>query len=238
MVFLDPATHTYLDADNNQYLSVTRLINLYSPQFDFDNKSKQYASKYGMDVEEVRKQWKDKNKQSTDFGSLIHEQIEHKLKHKKHKKSSDFESVVARVCELVEESFEGEYLLEHPVWDKSFKVAGTSDLIIDNINSFSVVDFKTNKQIKYTNDYSEKFLLKPVEHLPNSEYFKYSLQLSLYALLYSKLTDKSVDRLCFYWLKRKNNSYEKLEDSRWVRFNVPFLKEEAEALLNEYRKAS
>ena len=202
------------------------------PQFDFDDKSKKYAAKYGLNVEDVRSSWKQKNKQSTDFGTLIHEQIENRLL----KKKSNYDAFVDSVALEIEQKFDGEFLLEHTVCDKDNKIAGTSDLIVDNKSTFSVVDFKTNKQIKYVNDYEDKFLLKPVNHLPNSEYFKYALQLSFYAHLYQLKTDKMVDRLCFYWLKRKNNSYEKLDDASWVRHNVPYLKEEVQELLQYAKK--
>lgn len=231
MVILDPITHVYLDADNNQYESVTRFINKFTPQFDFESKSKKYASKYGLDVEEVRESWKQKNKQSTDFGTLIHEQIENRLL----KKESNYDRIIEDVAFEIEDAFVGEYLLEHTLWDKDYKIAGTSDLIVDKKNTFSVVDFKTNKQIKYTNDFEDKFLLKPINHLPNSEYFKYALQLSFYAYLYNLKTNKQLDRLCFYWLKRKNNSYENMDNASWIRHNVPYLKEEVKALL-EYAK--
>lgn len=238
MVILDPTTHTYLDADDVQYQSVTRFINKFVPEFDFENKSKQYAAKYGLDVEEVRDSWKQKNKQSTDFGTLIHESIEYRLKNKNLPKDCNDPDVIENIASKIEEEFRpGEFLLEQIIWDKDYKLAGTSDLIIDNSDTFSIVDFKTNKQIKYTNVYEEKFLLKPVDHLPNGEYFKYALQLSFYAYMFNKKTGKTLDRLSFFWLKRKNNSYENLKDVRWVRYNVPYLKEEILDMLEYDRKS-
>jgi len=227
MVTLDPTTHTYSDSDDVTYQSVTRFINKFVPQFDFENKSKQYASKYGLDVQDVRDSWKQKNKQSTDFGTLIHENVEHRLRHKQLPANCMEPSVIEDIASQLESEFAaGEFLLEQIVWDKTHMMAGTSDVIIDNANTFSIVDFKTNKQIKYSNDYEDKFLLKPVHHLPNGEYFKYALQLSFYAYMYGKKTNKTLDRLSFFWLKRKNNSYDNLKDSKWVRYNVPYLKDE------------
>jgi ATP-dependent exoDNAse (exonuclease V) beta subunit len=236
MVVLDPTTHTYIDSDNTEYQSVTRFINKFVPEFDFDQKSKQYASKYGLDVEEVRKSWKLKNKLSTDFGTSIHEQIELSLLGQPILESFNFKESVKSITSLVREHFpKGSYLLEHTVWNKEVKIAGTSDLIVDCGDNFSIIDFKTNKQIKYTNDYESKSLLKPINHLPNGEYFKYALQLSFYAYLYSLSTNKTPYRLSFYWLKRKNNSYEDSTNSSWVRYNVPYLKEEVECLLKHAR---
>ena len=232
MVTLDHTTHTYTDSDQNEYQSVTRFINKFVPEFDFDNKSKQYASKYGLEVEDVRAAWRHKNKQSTDFGTLIHEEIENKLLNKKKDKDLKFKDAIVQIASQVLQDFpQGKYLHEHAVWDKEHKIAGTSDLIVKEDHCFSIVDFKTNKQIKYTNDYESKYLLKPVHHLPNGEYFKYALQLSFYAYLYKQTNDINCNRLCFYWMKRKNNSYEDLTQCSWVRYNVPDLEEEVKMLL-------
>jgi len=228
MVILNPTTHTNLDEDNNVYKSVTTLIKEFVPPFDFDKKSKQYASKYGLDVEEVRESWRLKNKQSTDFGTKIHEEIESLISEGVYKGEEEHKEVIESVVESILKSFKpGDFLLEHAVYNKEAKVAGTADIIVDNPKSFSVIDFKTNKDFKTQSDF-EKFLLGPVSHLPNGEFFKYSLQLSFYAYFYSLLTGKMVDRLCVFWLNRgKNNKdYKAVKGSEWVRYNLPYLKEE------------
>lgn len=236
MVVLDPTTHTYVDSDNNEYQSVTRFINKFVPEFDFENKSKQYASKYGLDVEDVRASWKLKNKQSTDFGTLIHEEIENILLGNIESEDLKFKAPIIEITQKVKGDFpKGKYLHEHAIWDEEYRIAGTSDLIINEGKSFSIVDFKTNKQIKYYNEYEDKFLLKPINHLPNGEYFKYALQLSFYAYLYKQLHKITPNRLCFYWLKRKKASYDDLSGSVWVRYNVPYLEEEVKMLL-DYEK--
>lgn len=233
MVVLDPTNHTYVDTDNNEYQSVTRFINKFVPEFDFDNKSKQYATKYGLNVEDVRASWKLKNKQSTDFGTLIHEDIENILLGNVESEDLKFKETILEITEKVKTEFpKGKYLHEHAVWDENYRIAGTSDLIIKEGKTFSIVDFKTNKQIKYYNEYEDKYLLKPVEHLPNGEYFKYALQLSFYAYLYKQQHNVIPNRLCFYWLKRKKVSYEDLNGSTWVRYNVPYLEEEVKTLLD------
>lgn len=232
MITFTPENHTYTDESGADYVSVTRFINRFVPQFNFEEKSKRYASKYGMDVEDVRNDWKQKNKDSTDFGTKVHTLIEEAIKNQV-LIPGDFFNVVKDIYDEINKSFKGEYLTETIVSNSEYRVAGTSDLIIDDKNTFSIVDFKTNKQIKYTNDFEEKNLLDPIKHIPNSEYFKYSLQLSFYAYFYSLQTKKHVDRLAFYWLKRKNSKdYNNLTNSTWVRYNVPYLKEEVIACLN------
>jgi len=226
MINFNSENHTYTDDVGRNYESVTKYINRFVPQFDFEQKSKQYASKYGMNLEEVRSDWKLKNKNSTDFGTKIHSLIEEAIKEDA-LIPGDYFNVVKSIYDEIKNNFRGSYLTETIVYNTEHQIAGTSDLIINNENTFSIIDFKTNKQIKYTNDFEDKNLLKPINHLPNSEYFKYSLQLSFYAYFYSVNTGKQLDRLAFYWLKRKNNKdYTSVEGSTWVRYNTPYLREE------------
>jgi ATP-dependent exoDNAse (exonuclease V) beta subunit len=232
IITLDPESHTYQDELGTEYTSVTRLINKFVPSFDFEQKSKLYASKYGMDVEVVRESWAKKNKDSTDFGTKIHSFIETALNTKK-VTDNEYKKVVKSIVDMLYEGFSGIYKTEKIISDIKSKVAGTADLIIEDDNTFSIVDFKTNKQIKYTNDFEDKFLFKPLSHLPNSEYFKYSLQLSFYAYFYNNITNKHVDRLSFFWLKRSDAAnYSDLNNTKWLRYNVPYLKEEVESVLN------
>jgi hypothetical protein len=240
MVTLDTASHTYSDSNGVEYKSVTTFIKEFSPKFDFVKKSTDYAAKHGMDVEEVRASWNLKRTNSTDFGTLIHSQIENSLIEENYKVESKYECVVSPIVESIKTEFvlgNCELKTERCVYNKEHKIAGTSDLIIDYPirGIFSVADFKTNKQINYSNMF-DRWMLDPIKHIPNSEYFKYSLQLSFYAYFYSLHSRKQLDRLFFYWLKRKNaESYDDLDGSEWVRFNVPYLKEEVISML-EYAK--
>lgn len=238
MVLLDPTTHTYIDGNNKVYKSVTTLINEFVPKFDFEGKSMSYASKYGLDVEEVRSSWREKNKQSTDFGTKIHREIENLLTEGSFQGELSHKEVIEHIVEKVIKDFKpGDFLLEHTVYNKDYYIAGTADIIVDNETSFSVIDFKTNKDFKTQNMY-EKFMLSPVSHLPNGEFFKYSLQLSFYAYFYNLLTGKMLDRLCVYWLDRgKNNiDYKNLTTYKWVRYNLPYLKEEVIDCLKHVKK--
>jgi ATP-dependent exoDNAse (exonuclease V) beta subunit len=238
MIIFDPEHHTYTDGDNNLYTSVTTYIKKFTPQFDFDEKSKQYAAKYGMDVQVVRESWKNKSVMSTDFGTIIHEQIEKRLQGENNIINKEFEPAILQIVDIINEKFKGKLLIEKILSDPNYFIAGTADLIVDNADSFHLIDFKTNKQINFSNNFGE-FMHDPISHLPNSEFFKYSLQLSFYTFFYENLTNKHPKSLCFYWLKRKNNTqYDKLGKYEWIRYNVPYLKEEVLNMLAKYGKES
>lgn len=91
------------------------------------------------------------------------------------------------------------------LWNDEYEIAGTADLIIDhNDKEFSVGDFKTNKAIKFYNEYGER-MLDPISHLSACNYNIYSLQLSLYAYFYSLKTGKQCRRV--FLMYEKNNEW-------------------------------
>lgn len=91
------------------------------------------------------------------------------------------------------------------LWNDEYEIAGTADLIIDhNDKEFSVGDFKTNKEIKYCNEYGEH-MLNPVSHLSACNYNIYSLQLSLYAYFYHLRTGKQCRRV--FLMYEQNNEW-------------------------------
>jgi hypothetical protein len=227
---LNAETHTYTNSKNEKYKSVSSLIDQFVPFFDFEQKSYDYSVKYNIPVEEVRKDWRDKNKNSTVFGKKIHSHIEKLIKEENYSHSEKIYDQIGQQIKAF--SKKGvKFLTEEIIHCNEFKIAGTSDLIVDRKTDFDIVDFKTNKKIKFENNFEDKFLLYPLNYLPNAEYFKYALQLSLYGLMYEKLTDKSLYRLIMFWFKRKNPDDYSCLDGTWVKYSLPYLKEEAKMLL-------
>jgi len=227
---LEPNTHTYTSESGIKYKSVSALIEQFVPFFDFEQKSYEYSLKYGLPVEEVRLNWREKNKKSTVFGHKIHSNIEKLLTENKTEHSETiYDQILKEVSKFNTKG--AKFLTEQIVYSEEYKVAGTSDLIVQRKLDFDIIDFKTNKKIKIDNPYNES-LTYPVQHLPNSEFFKYALQLSLYALMNEALTGNRAYRLIMFWFKRKNSEdYESLNGT-WVKYSVPFLKEEAKLILD------
>jgi ATP-dependent exoDNAse (exonuclease V) beta subunit len=229
-VKLDKKTHTYTNSKGSVYKSVSSLIEQFVPFFDFEQKSYDYSLKYGIPVEEVRKSWRDKNRLSTDYGQKIHREIENLITENifEHK-DKIFNDIIQQVKKF--KGAQAQFKSEEIIHDDNFMVAGTSDLIVERKSDFDIIDFKTNKKIKYLNPFEDKFLLFPVDNIPNAEYFKYALQLSLYGYLYEQKTKKTLYRLVMFWFKRKDPENYELFEGEWVRYSLPYLKEEAMAIL-------
>jgi len=77
MIRFDPERHAYITDDNQEYLSVTKLLSKYKPAFDAETAaakaSKNRKSKwYRMDPEQIKQVWKQESDRSTTLGNPEH----------------------------------------------------------------------------------------------------------------------------------------------------------------------
>ena len=106
-------------------------------------------------------------------------------------------------------------------------IAGTSDIIEDiDYDKFDVWDFKTNKKFEYENKYGE-YLHFPVNHLTHCQYNDYTLQISIYGLMYERETGRKFNRAgLFYWDKYTQT---------FKLIPVSYMKREAEMLIDHFK---
>ena len=72
-------------------------------------------------------------------------------------------------------------------------------------NHLVIYDWKRVKNIQDENRFERGF--KPINHLPNSNYWHYSLQLNIYKRILEKNYDKIIDAMYLLWLHPNNKSY-------------------------------
>lgn len=211
--------HIYKNKNTGDiYTSVTKLISKYTPYFDADKISYFVAKKQGVDQQVILDQWAKKRDKACDKGTLIHKVIE------------DFLNL-----NLVTDGYENLLInleigfsnlnptCEDIVYNDTVKIAGQIDMYYIANDLIHIVDWKTNEAIK-TVGYNDQKLLGPMDHLPNCEFSKYSLQLSIYALLLSKMLNKKVGSLkIIHIVEDQLNS-----------IKVPFLEAESKLILNNH----
>ena len=221
MIVFDEKSHTYLNnVTNRPYISVSRLLGLYKEPFDRDFWSKKTAAKEGITQAEVLAKWDKNTKDACDKGTSVHDIVESYIK-------TD-EVLDKSLIKALNEVFDkGDYkrvLSEELVYNDEYEVAGTSDIICDVDNdTFDVYDFKTNKKFLFENKYG-KYLKTPLNNLQQCQYNDYSIQLSLYAFLYSRLTNKKVRKICILYHDGK----------KFHNYHTPYLFWEVSALLKHY----
>ena len=240
MIRLIAETHTYVNdlAQNCKYTSVTTMLGNYKDKFDEDYHAERVAQKKGVTKQEIIAEWREINRLANEYGTNLHEILERFLLAPKRLYSprDDFERSVINAFRMVcdEESLnllQNDDIKPEHIMSIEFTpekgIAGTSDIIEDLPNNmFNVWDFKTNKKFEFENRYGE-YLHFPVSHLPHCQYNDYTLQLSVYGVMYERETGRKFNRGgLFYWDKFTQT---------FRLIPIGYMKREAEMLIEHFK---
>lgn len=224
MIYFDEAKHTYTNTvTEEKYVSVTTLLGKYKTPFDKDLHATRVANKNGVPKEMVLEMWRQEAKVATDKGTKIHKLMENYISYGE--KNEEYNHLYESYDSILKDSIDKfkKVNSEMLLYNNEFKVAGTSDLIYDQGDHFTISDFKTNKKFKFSSEFNEYFK-GPIEHLQYCEHNMYALQMSLYAKLYEEMTKKKCKKIVVFYL----------EDNKWKDIHCNYLKLEVEAILKDY----
>ena len=199
-VKFDEASHTYTHQDLGKLISVTTLLGKYKKPFERDLHASRVAKREGVSTDIVLEMWEEEKNRACDKGTKIHKLLEDYITYGE--TQEDYGWLFKSYDKSVERSIDRYQKIhcERLLHNDHYKVAGTADLIYDHTGSeFTVGDFKTNKQFRFSSSYGER-LLAPVDHLHNCEFNIYALQLSMYAYLYEQETGKKCRKLVIFYL--------------------------------------
>jgi hypothetical protein len=139
---------------------------------------------YGKTADQIQKEWNDNGAAASGAGTAMHLSIEQFL----HGHPELIEPGVLQTPEwryfmnFWNEAKEDlvPYRSEWEVWSEEHKLAGSIDMIFyrKSDDSYVIYDWKRSKEIKMENDFGTGF--GPVSHLPDSNYWHYTLQLNVY----------------------------------------------------------
>jgi hypothetical protein len=225
VLIFDPIAHSYKNQFTREiYISATSLINKFKKPFDVETVSKRVAEKEGVTQAEVKAKWKKINDDSKVYGQKIHSVIEEYNKDKT--VAEGYEDLIKAYKNLNILDDSDRLLVEEKIFNHSFKIAGTADIIrLEDKGGFSVFDLKTNKKFNLFNQYAE-YLLSPLSHLSACEYTTYALQLSLYAFMYQNMTGRNVNQLGVIYYNK--------EDNEFVYYPVTYMKYDIEVMLKHH----
>lgn len=173
------------------FRSFTSLMKMYVPSDDFDpdgSIAKRCGEKIGISGEEMKKIWNEKGRKSIERGNQLHSE--------KRAEVEDYEIY----------TFEGENYVVNPnnianlyeldvnacftertIYDLEFSVAWNADILfVKKDGSFIIVDYKSDEKID-KHSYNDEKMLKPLDRVPNSKYYKYGLEVNLGAYMLTKL---------------------------------------------------
>ncbi len=220
--------HKYTIDGDSDYLSVTTWNHSHFPHFDPDRVIKKMkagrnwenSQYYGMESEAIKKLWKDRGREASKAGTEMHYDIERFYNGQPvandSKEFSDFLKFDAGRGDLIP------YRTEWMIYDKELRFAGSIDMVFENPDgTLQLYDWKRSKEIKRTNRW-ECGLTECVSHVPNSNYWLYSLQLNTYKAILERNYGKRVTDMYLVCFHPTRDTFE--------RIRVPALPAEIDAL--------
>jgi hypothetical protein len=224
MIIFNEEKHLYTSAETNEeYISVTTLLNKYKHPFDKDKHSLRVAEREGVSQELVLEMWDKENKKATTRGTKIHKLMENYVSFGE--KEEDYNWLYKSYDKAISytvDKFKKIYS-ENLLYNVEYKVAGTADLIYDHGDFFTIGDFKTNKKFNFTSTFND-FFKAPIDHLPYCEFNNYALQMSMYAYMYEKTSGKKCKKIVVFYL----------EEDKWRPIHCNYLKSDIQNILNHY----
>ena len=232
----DEGPHIYhIDGDSN-FTSVTTWNHSHFEKFNADaiiknmmkGKNWKKSKYYGMTAEQIKSQWSENGKNASEAGTKMHYDIECFYNNMKVKNPSVEYDYFLRFHK--QHSNLEPYRTEWMIYNKELKLAGSIDMIFKNEDgSLSIYDWKRCKNIKKDNPW-QSAKTECIEHLPDTNFWHYSLQLNTYKAMLESKYDVKVKDLYLVCLhpENKSNTYEKIK--------VPILKKEIKSLF-ELRKS-
>ena len=236
----DEPTHRYtVNGSSDGWTSCTGFLHSFFPHFDPDTTIKKMMKSpkwpqskyYGMTASEIKNQWNSSGKEASEAGTAMHLGIE--MCHND-----------ANVDDSVKQSIEWKYFqnywkecgedlepyrTEWEVWSEEHKLAGSIDMIYrrKSDGKFIIYDWKRSKEIKTTNTFENGYA--PLDHLPNCNYWHYTLQLNVYKWFLETFYGLEVAELYLIILHPDNTNYRRL------RLNI--LPDEVQEMLNCRKRA-
>jgi len=222
ITFHEP-THTYyVDGSSKQYVSCTKFLHEFFPHFDPDvtiskmMKSKNWASSvwYGKKPDEIKKAWASKGEEASAAGTAMHLAIEQFLHGSPEQISEEtYKTIEWKYFMNFWEDVKHDlvpYRSEWEVWMDEYKLAGSIDMIFyrKSDDSYVIYDWKRSKEIKTSNDYASGY--GPVSHLPDCNYWHYTLQLNTYKYFLEKYYGLRVSDMYLVIIHPDNKNYRQL----------------------------
>ena len=233
----DEPTHVYTVHGDRTFMSVTTWNHHHFPKFDADKIIKQIISSkkhktdpeykyYQMTAGQIMDMWNANRDGASSAGTNMHYDIE--CYYNQMVVSND--SIEYRYFQnfLRENPHLHAYRTEWTIYHEELKIAGSVDMIYENPDgTLLIYDWKRCKEIIKENAYGSTATTECIQHLPDTNFWHYALQLNTYKTIIEEKYGKKVVGLCLVCLHPNNADYQLIE--------VPFMEKELVDLF-EYRR--
>jgi ATP-dependent exoDNAse (exonuclease V) beta subunit len=238
-IIFDEGPHTYTVDGVQDYTSVTTYNHQHFSHFDADavidgmlrgkNMNDPKYKYYGMTREEIKAMWAQNGKEASGSGTKMHYDIE------------CFYNDMPVVNDSIEYQFFENFRKDFPlkpfrtewiVFDEDVKIAGSIDMVFENPDgTCQIYDWKRVKEIKYQDDWSNKMAKTAcIKHLPDTNFWHYSLQLNTYREILERKYDKVITDMYLVCMHPENPT------KNYVRIQVQDLRTEVQQLFKQREK--
>ncbi len=189
-----------------------------------------FSSKYyGMTPEEIKKLWSDSGTEASTAGTKMHLHIE--MYYNDIQLEIPDDSVEFNHFLTYQRKIGSKYIPWRTEWSVFFEdalIAGQIDMIYKNpvTGKFIVGDWKRAKEIKRENRFQN--MLAPVDHLPDTNLWHYTLQLSIYRYFLEVKYGMEFEDQFLVVLHPNNPSF--------VQVKLPYLKDEVKDMLEDRKR--
>ena len=227
-VHFDEPTHIYtVKGQTAGYISVTKFLHEFFPHFDAEATIRKMMRSpnwpnskwFGMTAEQIKAAWEANGKEASGAGTAMHLAIEQFLNGAAH-------LIPDEILETAEwkyfQNFWNEhghdlvpYRTEWEVWSEEYRLTGSIDMIFyrKSDNSYVVYDWKRSKQIKTNNEFGGSGFY-PLDHLPDCNYWHYTLQLNVYRWFLETYYGLKISDMYLIILHPDNKNYRRMQLNR------------------------
>jgi len=227
-IVFEPEGHKYIVDNELECESVTQIVSGLFEQFNADYWAARKATPT-LTAEMIKAQWAKKGEEARDLGTLLHHRIEeyylgHRIDEKAHA-DRDYQHFLAFAADYELTPFRSEWT----IFSRRYRIAGTLDFLTFDGENYEIFDWKRSTKVcdafsrPLQNNYGKRGL-SPIEHIPDTVYHHYALQLSFYRYLLA--TEYGIDvAACHLGVFHPDLASYHLVD-------VPYLKDEVISVLN------
>ena len=111
---------------------------------------------------------------------------------------------------------------EWTIFDEELKLAGSIDMVFydQDTHTYHIYDWKRCRNIQKTNGFNKWGNKECIDHLPDSNFWHYSLQLNIYKALLERKYNMVIDSLYLVCMHPNN------KNQNYLKIKAPFLQEE------------
>jgi len=227
--------HGKRSTEENSYVSTTTFVHQNFAHFDAEGIAESMVRKgrtqepthkyFGLDKTQILALWAETAKEASSQGTQMHYDIEcYSNDEEEHNNPETLAEIPIPIKNHSTEfaqflrfrrdfSHLRPYRTEWTVFYEEYKICGSIDMVYYNTqtNTYEIYDWKRSKEIVFDDSFGKTAITKGLEHLPDTNYWHYSLQLNVYKRILEDKYGMQITGLYLICLHPDHADYERIE---------------------------